>query len=39
MRIKEHLAATQGRQKKYADAHCVDSQFVVGDKVFLRVRM
>lgn len=38
-RIREHLVAAQDRQKKYADAHRVDHQFSVGDRVFLRVRL
>jgi hypothetical protein len=37
-RIREHLLTAQDRQKKYADAHRIDRQFSVGDKVFLRVR-
>ena len=36
--IREHLTTAQDRQKKYADAHRTNKQFVVGDKVFLRVR-
>lgn len=36
-RIREHLIVAQDRQKKYADAHRVDQQFAVGDRVFLRV--
>lgn len=36
--IREHLIVAQDRQKKYADAHKVDRQFLVGDSVFLRVR-
>ena len=34
-RAKICLQAAQQRQKKYADAHRVDLQFNVGDKVFL----
>ena len=37
VRIREHLTTAQDRQKKYADAHRIDKQFAVGDKVFLRV--
>ena len=37
-RIREHLVTAQDRQKKYADLHRIERQFVVGDKVFLRVR-
>ena len=37
MHIHEHLTTAQDRQKKYADAHRSDKQFVVGEKVFLRV--
>lgn len=36
-RIKEHLTPTQYRQKKCVDAHRVDRQFLVGDRVFLQV--
>ena len=38
MHIYEHVSTTQDRQKKYVDAHRIDKQFAVGDKVFLRVR-
>ena len=34
-RIREHLITAQDRQKKYADKHRIDRQFLVGDKVFL----
>ncbi len=37
-RAKVCLQAAQQRQKKYADAHRVDLQFNVGDKVFLSSR-
>ena len=37
-RIREHLFTAQDRQKKYANKHRIDHQFLVGDKVFLRVR-
>lgn len=35
--IREHLLAAQDRQKKYVNAHQVDRQFSIGDRVFLRV--
>ncbi|XP_057824006.2 uncharacterized protein LOC131036192 [Cryptomeria japonica] len=35
--IREHLTVAQGRRKKYVDAHHLDRQFLVEDKVFLRV--
>ena len=38
VRIREHLTMARDRQKKYADAHRIDKQFAVGDKVFLRVQ-
>ena len=34
VRIREHLVTAQGRQKKYADAHRLDHQFSVRDRVF-----
>ena len=34
-RIREHLITARDRQKKYADKHRIDSQFLVVDKVFL----
>ena len=37
-RIREHLITAQDRQKKYADKKRIDQKFLVGDKVFLRVR-
>ena len=37
MCIREHLTMAQDRQKKYVDAHRIDKQFFVGEKVFLRV--
>lgn len=36
--IREHLVTTQDRHKKYAYLHRIEHQFMVGDKVFLRVR-
>ena len=35
--IRERLQAAQDRQKSYANAHCNDIEFAVGDKVFLKV--
>ena len=35
--IREHLATTQDRQKKYVDAHRLDRHFSISDRVFLRV--
>jgi hypothetical protein len=29
----------QDRKKSYADAHCVDRSYEVGDRVFLRVKL
>ena len=37
-RIREHLITTQDRQKKYANMHRIDHQFLVDDKVILWVR-
>ncbi|XP_059064806.1 uncharacterized protein LOC131856872 [Cryptomeria japonica] len=35
--VREHLVAARDRWKKYADAHRADSQFCIGDKVFLSI--
>ena len=35
--IKGELKAAQDRQKSYADQHCKEMEFQVGEKVFLRV--
>ena len=36
--IRERLKEAQDRQKSYVDAHRVDRNYEVGDRVFLRVR-
>ena len=36
--IRQRLREAQDRQKKYANAHRTDRSFMVGDRVFLRVR-
>ncbi|KAJ4961390.1 hypothetical protein NE237_021300 [Protea cynaroides] len=35
--IKERVRTAQNRQKQYAHTRCRDFEFVVGDKVFLKV--
>ncbi|XP_059067878.1 uncharacterized protein LOC131858603 [Cryptomeria japonica] len=37
--IKENLMAAWDRQKMYVDAHRVEKQFFVGDRMILRVRL
>ena len=36
--IRERIKEVQDRQKSYADAHRVDRNYEVGDRVFLRVK-
>ena len=36
--IRQRLREAQDRQKKYADAKRADREYMVGDRVFLRVR-
>jgi tagatose-1,6-bisphosphate aldolase len=36
--IKQHLEAAQERMKWYADKHCTDQQFKVGELVLLRLQ-
>ena len=35
--VKKYLKAAQDRQKSYADRHCQEMQYNIGEKVFLKV--
>jgi hypothetical protein len=37
--IKKRIKEVQDRQKSYVDAHQVDHNYEVGDRVFLRVKL
>jgi hypothetical protein len=36
--IRQRIKEAQARQKSYADVHCVDRSYKVGDRVFLRAK-
>jgi hypothetical protein len=38
-KIRQRINEAHDRQKSYADVHCVDLSYEVGDQVFLRVKL